>query len=642
MLFASSYTQNLDPLGHRVLSTLVAALPVLVLFYLLVGRRWLASWAGAAGSVAAVVLAVAAFGMPADKAVTSWVYGAAFGLLPIGWTVFGAMLIYNLTVETGLFAVIRRSIGGLSGDARVQAVLIGFCFGALMEGAAGSGSPVAICGAMLAGLGMPPLRAAVICLIANTSPVCYGGLGTPIFVLSGVTGLPGDTISTMCGHQLPFLSCLVPLYMVKVICTWRQTLEVWPALAVGGGSFALFQYAFATLHDWIPGISVWPLTDVGGSIFSMVCLALFLRFVWKPKNDWRFPHDVDPLSGHRPSTPADPADPHAVEARAEVERLLTAEAEAAKAHPPLTAGLVAKAWLPFVVMAVCLGAIGIARQMEKNGPIDLGVGKSYYPVEVPTLHLDVERAGRLQRVMTPELAGALIGGPVAVHNEANEHPLFGTSGVRLKEREKAVFEVKWLTAAGTPCIVAVLISAVLLRVPARVLLAVVRRTVIQMKIPIPTIACMLGLSYVTKYAGMDATLGVAFAETGALYPFFAALLGWLGVFLTGTDAGSNALFGSLQKITAGQVYEAGHLPLLERGQAEVLICTANSTGGVMGKMIDAQSICVATAGTNQVGKEADIFKAVIWHSVFLACVVGSLTALQAFVWPFTKMVPRPF
>lgn len=647
MLFADAYVQNLNPLHYRVLSTLVAALPVLVLFYLLVRRRWLASWAGAAGSVVAIVLAIFAFGMPAEKAMASWVYGAAFGLLPIGWTVFGAMLIYNLTVETGMFSIIRRSIGGLSGDARVQAVLIGFCFGALMEGAAGSGSPVAICGAMLAGLGMPPLRAAVICLIANTSPVCYGGLGTPVFVLEGVTGLPGDKISTMCGHQLPILSCLVPLYMVKTFCTWRQTFQVWPALLVGGGSFALFQYLFATLHDWIPGVSVWPLTDVGGSIFSMIALALFLKFVWKPKREMRNEElgkgngtEAGRATGGTQSEEK-PTDAHAIEAREQVERVLGASTEAD--NRPLTTWLVVRAWSPFVVMAICLGLIGVARQVEKKGPIDLGVVKSYYGIEIPTVHNEVERADRLQKVMTPELAGSLMGGPVAVHDELaaeGAQKLFGTSGLRLKEREKAVFEFKWLTAAGTPCVAAVLISAVLLWTSPTVLWRVLRKTVVQMKIPIPTIACMLGLSYVTKYAGMDATLGVAFAETGPFYPFFAAILGWLGVFLTGTDAGSNALFGSLQKITAGQIHEAGVLPNLDRTQAEVLICTANSTGGVMGKMIDAQSICVATAGTNQVGKEADIFKAVIWHSIFLACIVGAMTALQAFVWPFTNMVPK--
>ncbi|MCU0704433.1 MAG: L-lactate permease [Fimbriiglobus sp.] len=629
MLFADEpFTQNLvlnpQPTAYRVLSTFVAALPVLVLFYLLVRRRWLASWAGAAGSVVAVVLAVVAFGMPIEKAGMAWVYGACFGLLPIGWTVFGAMLIYNLTVETGMFNVIRRSIGGLSGDARVQAVLIGFCFGALMEGAAGSGAPVAICGAMLAGLGMPPMRAAVICLIANTSPVCYGGLGTPVFVLSGVTGISGEAISTMCGHQLPFLSFLVPLYMVKTFCTWRQTLAVWPALVVGGGSFALFQYLFATLHDWIPGVSVWPLTDVGASIFSMLSLAGFLKFVWKPKTEMQATEIGGGAGASRGGAhqPGQTSDPHAAEAMEQVEKLL-GKGKGDTPDRPLTPGLVARAWSPFVVMSVCLGLIGVARQMEtpeveengrrvkKSVPIDLGFAQSFYKIEVPFLHKQVERADRLQK------PGA-------------------TGDDRL---EAAVFEFKWLTAAGTPCVAAVLISAFILWTSPAVLWRVLKKTMYQMRIPIPTIACMLGLSYVTKYAGMDAILGVAFAETGAFYPFFAALLGWLGVFLTGTDAGSNALFGSLQKITAGQIYEAGVLPGLDRGQAEVLICTANSTGGVMGKMIDAQSICVATAGTNQVGKEGDIFKAVIWHSVFLACVVGAMTALQAFIWPFTKMVP---
>ena len=608
MLFAE-FVQNLDPLNHRLASTVVAALPVLLLFYLLVGRRWVASYAGAAGGVLAIVLAWLVFGMPLDKATLSFANGAAFGLLPIGWTVFGAMLIYNLTVETGMFSIIRRSIAGLSGDARVQAVLIGFCFGALMEGAAGSGAPVAICGAMLAGLGVPPLRAAVICLIANTSPVCYGGLGTPVFVLSQVSGLPGDAISTMCGHQLPFLSCLIPFYMVKVMCTWRQTFEVWPALLVGGGSFAIFQYFFATMHNWIPGVALWPLTDVGGAIFSMISMALFLKFVWKPKNEWKFPVAADPALANPPALEA-PTDAHAIEAQMQVKRLLGANAHDDK---PLTPGLVMRAWSPFVIMALCLGVIGFARQMEKPGPIDLGIFESYYPIEVPRLHKQVERADRLQ---APGATGD-------------------------KRLEKAVFEFKWLTAAGTPCVVAVLISAVVLRTSRAVLWRVFVKTLHNMKIPIPTIACMLGLSYVTKYAGMDATLGVAFAETGAMYPFFAALLGWLGVFLTGTDAGSNALFGSLQKITAGQLHEAGTLPELTRGQAEVLICTANSTGGVMGKMIDAQSICVATAGTNQVGKEADIFKAVIWHSIFLACIVGLIVCVQAYVPPFTQMVPQP-
>jgi lactate permease len=624
------YVQDLNPLGFRVLSTVVAALPVLVLFYLLVGRRWLAPWAGLAGAVTAVLLAWLAYKMPLEQAAWSFVHGAVFGLLPIGWTVFAAMLLYNVTVETGQFAVIRRSIGGLSGDARVQAVLIGFCFGAFMEGAAGAGSPVAICGAMLVGLGVPPFKAAVICLIANTSPVCYGGLGVPVLTLASVTGISGDTISVMCGHQLPLLSVLIPLYMVKTMCTWRETLAVWPALAVGGGSFAAAQFFFATAHYHFGLPPIWPLTDICGAIFSMACLAVFLKFIWKPGDEWKFP--AEQVGTGQTAEPVAPTDSHAAEARQQVASLLPPPAGMADRDDPLTARKVVVAWAPWVVMAVFLIVSGMLRQQEKNGPLGLGVVRSFYVQPVPTLHNEVERAYEVQK-MAPE--GAAANG-TAVQE--------GPRGTRLREREAAEFKFTWLTAPGTPVFLAALVSMAFLRMSRAQVATVFRKTVFQMRIPIPTIALMLGLSYVTKYAGMDATLGVAFAETGLLYPFFAAMLGWLGVFLTGTDAGSNALFGSLQKITATEVWNAhgatgGAMSNLSLDQAQVLICTANSTGGVMGKMIDAQSICVATAGTNQVGREADIFKAVIWHSVFLASVVGLMTAAQAFVFPFTTMVP---
>lgn len=596
---------------HRVISTIIGGTPVLILFYLLVGRHWLASGAGAAGAVAAFLLAGFVYGMPFEMAGWAFAHGAAFGLLPVGWTVFTAMLVYNLTVETGQFTIVRRSIAGLSKDARVQAILIGFCFGAFLEGAAGAGSPVAICGAMLVGLGVPPIRAAVICLLANTSPVCYGGLGTPILTLESVTGIDAGRISVMCGHQLPFLSCLIPLYMVKVMCTWRQTFAVWPALVVGGGSFALFQYTFATMHSWGAGFpALWPMTDIGGGIFSLIVLAVFLKF-WKPKDEWHFSKDL-------PSGPADPhalADPEVREAREVVETLIDKTTKE-KAIVPLTFRTVALAWSPWIIMSVMLMLSGIGRQLEseRKRPIDLGFVDSYYEFKIPTLHQEVERADRLQK-------------PGAVGKDRTEG---------------ATFKFIWLTAPGTAVGVAAILSALLLRVRSRQAYVVLRKTFIQMKVPIPTIACMLGLSYITKYAGMDATLGVAFAETGAMYPFFAAMLGWLGVFLTGTDAGSNALFGSLQKITATEVYSAhsaGAMSNLTESQAQVLICTANSTGGVMGKMIDAQSICVATAGTNQIGKEGDIFKQVIRHSILLAAIVGVMTAVQAYVWPFTKMVP---
>jgi lactate permease len=290
-------------------------------------------------------------------------------------------------------------------------------------------------------------------------------------------------------------------------------------------------------------------------------------------------------------------------------------------------------------MSVCLVVSGVLRERENRGPLDLGFAPSYLEAPVPTLHNEVERAGKLQKLLTPEQVGAAVG-PLPAAASPN---LFSPkTGVRIPEREGAKFKLPWLTTPGTPVIVAAILSALLLRTPPRTCWAVLRRTIIQMKIPIPTIACMLGLSYVTKYAGMDATLGVAFAETGVLYPFFAALLGWLGVFLTGTDAGSNALFGSLQKITATEVWNDHHVGAMNHlslEQAQTLICTANSTGGVRGKMIDAQSICVATAGTNQIGREADIFKSVVWHSIFLAAIVGLMTLVQAYLYPFTRMVP---
>jgi lactate permease len=519
--------------------------------------------------------------------------------------VFNAMLLYNITVRTGQFEVVRRSVASLSGDARIQALLIAFAFGAFLEGAAGAGTPVAICGAILVGLGFSPFKAAVLCLIANTSPVAYGGLGTPLITLSGVTDIPTATLSTMAGHQLPILSLLVPTYMVMVLCGWRRTVAVWPALLVAGGSFAIFQYFFATSHTWVPGLELYPMTDIGGGIFSMLVTAGFCAF-WKPREEMRFLPATTPT----PTAPIpQPAGPHAAEAAT-----LLDDSPPNAAEGPLTFGRILLAWMPFIIMSVLLLLSGIVRQQESKGPVTIvGDLRTNYMIPIPTLDGEVARDPYLKS----------------------------------PENESARFNFAWLTAPGSAVFGAAILSIVLLRMSLLDVLWVFQRTFVQMKIPIPTIAVMLGLSYLTRYAGMDATLGVAFAATGVLYPFFAAILGWLGVFLTGTDAGSNALFGSLQKITATQVYNMGAFNPsalnpsgLALDQAQILICTANSTGGVMGKMIDAQSIVVATAATNQLGKEADIFKAVIWHSTLLACIVGLLTLLQAYVYPLTLMVPR--
>jgi lactate permease len=619
MLFAV-YQQRLDPLaglfpGSAIVSTFLAALPVLVLFWLLVPKRWLAPWAGAAASVVALLIAVVVYRMPLDAATMSFLYGAAFGLLPVGWSILCAMFLYNITVVTGKFDIIRRSVAGISADARIQAILIAFCFGAFLEGAAGGGTPVAICGAIMVGLGFKPFLAAVLCLIANTSPVAYGGLGTPLIVLNGVTtGLPTETLSVMAGHQLPLLSLLVPLYMVRCMCSWRQTWEVWPALLMAGGSFAVFQYFFATSHLWVNGLVLYPMTDIGGGIFSLVVTAIFLQF-WKPATEFHFPVEKETAPTPTPTAQDTPHSAIGHDAEAEIAKALLQDEP--KEHAPLTTWNVTIAWMPFLLMSIFLMFTGLVRQMEPGNlskpPVMFGPIQTNYLIPVPFLHELTERDERLR------LEG------------------------KDSERERALYNFPWLTAPGTAVLFAALVSLVMLRVNLAQLLTISQRTIVQMKVPIPTIAFMLGLSYVTRYAGMDATLGYAFAGTGVLYPFFAPMLGWLGVFLTGTDAGSNALFGSLQQITATQIHNAGAFEGtgLDLGQAQVLICTSNSTGGVMGKMIDAQSIVVATAATNQVGKEADIFQAVIWHSIFLASIVGIITIIQAYVWPFTELVPKP-
>jgi lactate permease len=611
-----AYHQRLDPLkdsfpASSLASTVLAALPVLVLFWLLVPRRWLAPKAAAAGAIVAIVVAVAVYQMPPDMALMSFAYGAGFGLLPIGWTIYCAMLMYNLTVETGQFDIVRRSVVGLSGDARIQAVLIGFAFGAFLEGAGGAGTPVAICGAILVGLGFHPFQAAVLCLIANTSPVAYGGLGTPLITLSGVTGISTETLSIMAGRQLPILSCLIPLYMVKCMCTWKQTWRVWPVLAVSGFSFALFQFTFATIHAHIPSIVVYPMTDIGGGIFSLILTALFLKF-WKPADEW--------------ATHASAASKGA-------------------STSPLNWKTILVGWSPYILMSIALMVTGWVRQregeaMKKGQFVWIGSVQTNYMIPVPTVDRQSHREARLHIVKAEEAAVLVLGSDSPLSAAA----LLSIAAKQAPGPERAEFNFAWLTSPGSGVFIAALVSMMLFRMRPGQIIRLFRRTTYQMRIPIPTIACMLGLSYVTRYAGMDATLGVAFAATGPLYPFFAAILGWLGVFLTGTDAGSNALFGSLQKITASEVYKhhaAAFQGLLGLDQVQVLICTANSTGGVMGKMIDAQSICVATTATNQMGKEADIFKAVVWHSIFLATLVGALTLLQAYVYPFTLMVPHP-
>jgi lactate permease len=574
------YTQHYSPLSSALLSTLLAALPVLVLFTLLVVKRATPPLAAAGGAAAALLVAVGIYGMPAPMAGTAFVYGALFGLFPICWTIVNAMFLYNITVITGRFELIKNSVAGLSPDHRLQAILIAFAFGAFLEGAAGGGTPVAICAAMMVGLGFQPFQAACLCLIANTSPVAYGGFGTPILTLAGVTGIDGAVLSRMAGNQLPFLSMLIPLWLVRCMCGWKQTAEVLPAVAVAGGSFSLCQYVFA--HS-----PAFPLTDIAGGLISLVVTAAFLRR-WKPRHIWRSEaHAHAVVESHAPEPVAVGAQRQEVETRP---GFTGAHPHGSYTHvtmPRMSLRAALHAWLPFIMLCALMAGVGTWKK-----PIDafaLGPVKTVYDIPVPGLDKQVVRT------------------PPVVEKEV---------------REAAVFRLNWITMPGTSVLLTILAVIPMLRVTRPQLREAARLTHRQMFIPVPTIVCMLGLGYVTRYGGMDATLGMAFKNSGVLYPFFAAILGWLGVFLTGTDAASNALFGSLQKITA-----------LQLGLSPILICTANSTGGVMGKMIDAQSICVATAATERVGTEADIFKYVIWHSLALAAIVGLLVLLQAYVPP---------
>jgi lactate permease len=561
------WTQNYDPFGSPVLSPLVAALPVVVLLGLLATGRVSAPKAALAGLVTAWLTAVFLFTPPeaSEHGLAPWALaalaaagnGAAFGLLPIGWIVLSAIFLYNLTVEAGQFDLVKHSVVSLSTDRRLQALLIAFSFGAFVEGAAGFGTPVAISAALLIGAGFKPLPAAGLSLLANTAPVAYGALGTPILTLAEVTGLDANRLSAMAGRQLPFFSLLIPVWLVWVMAGWRGVRGVWPALLVCGGSFAVVQFLISNFVGPM-------LVDVVGGVVSLVCLALFLR-VWQPREIWRFPGEPDaPVA-----TPTGPQ--------------------------PTRAEL-ARAWLPWALLTLAVLCWGLK-------PVKDALRRASLFVEVPYLHLAVSRTV-----------------PV----------------VRAPQPEGAVYELAWLAAPGTGIFLAAVLSAVCLGIGPRRFVSVLGNTAWRVRWPLFTIACMLAIAYTTRFSGIDATLGIAFTHTGAIYPLFAALLGWLGVALTGSDTSSNALFGSLQTITADRLVDAGVLGL-EPTQARVLLAAANSTGGVMGKMIDAQSIVVAAAATQQHGQEGAILRFVFWHSLALAVLMGLLVLFQAYVW--TASIP---
>ena len=530
-----------NPFDNLALSALTAAVPIFYLFWALAIKRMKGHWAAISAVAIAVAIAIIAYGMPAQLALLATLDGILFGLWPVAWIVVTAVYIYNLSVKTGQFEVIKNSLASISDDRRVQALLIAFSFGAFLEGAAGFGTPVAISAAMLAGLGFVPLYAAGICLLANTAPVAFGAIGIPIIVAGQVSGVDTMAISQLVGRTLPFLSVIIPLYLVILMAGWKKGLEVWPIALVSGASFAITQFLSSNfLGPMLP--------DILASIASMVATVLFLQF-WQPKESWRFEHEA---------------------------------AAVGKEKLRYTGGQVFRAWTPFVLLSIFVAAWGVKAIKEFLDYYTL------YKFPISGLHNMVIRGDK----------------PMA-----------------------AIYSFNLLSAAGTAILFAALFSIPVMGASLSTAAKVASNTFKTLRWPIVTIAVILGFAYIMNFSGMAITLGLAFAATGHFFPFFAPLLGWVGVFMTGSDTSTNALFGKLQEVTATRI-----------GVDPVITVSANTCGGVCGKMISPQSIAVATAATGLVGREGDIFRFTLKHSIFLALIIAVFTYLQAYV--VTWIVPH--
>ncbi|HYE17947.1 MAG TPA: L-lactate permease [Tepidisphaeraceae bacterium] len=597
----AQYLQNYDPVASPFLSTLLAAVPIVVLLYLLAlhpvrradGSLHLgiaAHWAALASLVTAFLMAWLVFKMPAPTATMSMVYGGLTGLFPIGWIVVSAMFLYTITLVSGTFETVKNSVARLSDDRRVQAILIAFSFGAFVEGAAGFGTPVAISGALMVGLGFRPRDAAILCLIANTAPVAYGALGTPITTLATVTDMNAVTLGKMAARQLPFFSLIVPVWMTAVQVRmaggpWRDVWAVWPALLVGGGSFALTQFVVGNYMDY-------HLVDIAGGVVSMAAVALLCK-VWKPRRAAAAEPPTVILSGAK-DLAANGEVPSQVRTGPDSPARSFGVPQDDGPRRSATSRSVLFAWLPWAILVVLVFLWGY-------GPVKARLNS--IPNAVPEW-----RVNEVQDVVfrTPPVVPA-------------------------KSPEKAVYKFEWVSTAGTAIFISAIVAGLICRLRPSQWRQAVTRTGSRVALPLLTIVLILAMGFVTKYSGMDAVLGLAFTKTGVLYPFFSAMLGRLGVALTGSDTASNVMFGSMQKITAEQM-----------GLSPVLIVTSNSTGGVMGKMIDAQSIVVATAACYEDRKEGKlaagpIFRAVLPHSIVLAALMGLLVMAQAYWWPW--MVP---
>jgi len=647
------WIQSYTPLGGSLaMSALVAAIPLAVIFICLAVFKMKAHKAGPLAVLVAVGIAVGVWQMPPKLAGHATLHGAAFGLFPVFYIVVTTILLYNITVKGGQFEIIRASLAGLTGDRRLQALLIAFCFGAFIEGAAGFGTPVAIAGATLVGLGFRPFYAASVCLIANTAPVAFGAIGIPVVALAGVMGYD-DTglmkLSTMVGRQLPFVSVFIPFYVIMIMVGWKKTIEVLPAIVVCGVTFALAQWGCASyLGPYLP--------DIIASLATLAALVILLK-VWQPKTVWTFDHEPE---------------------------------FAGRENHHYTAGEVFRAWAPYLVLTVMVllwGIPSLKASLDSSkvaipvAGLDKAIAKNVCKPEdgIKKIALVKEQIGRqaaLCDATDPRQAAVASGlndllaledkllvveqalpgqAPVltaerqaafkAVEKKHKELQKLEKVLVEAKSVEKerfkafdkavsgqlpaevaAVFTFNFMSAAGTAILIAAILSALICGVGVADFLGVLGKTLFDMRYPAVTVASVVGLAFVMNNSGMTTSMGMAFTKAGVFFPFLSPFLGMLGVFLTGSDTSSNVLFGGLQKVTAEQL-----------GVNPLLTCAANTSGGVMGKMISPQSIAVACAATGLVGEEGNLFRFTVKHALFLTAVMGGIVALQAYVVPW--MIP---
>ena len=564
--------QTYTPLGSVWLSSLVAAIPILFFFIALAGLRMKGHMAAAITLVLALCVAIFEYGMPVRQALTAAGFGFAYGLWPIAWIIITAVFLYKIVVKTGQFEIIRASVLSITDDQRLQLLLIGFSFGAFLEGAAGFGAPVAITSALLVGLGFEPLYAAGLCLIANTAPVAFGAMGIPIIVAGQVTGIDPFLIGAMAGRQLPLLSMFVPFWLVFIMDGKRGLKETWPAALVAGGSFAVTQY-FTSNH-------IGPeLPDITSALVSLVATASFLK-VWQPKRAAQSQGvNVNGGAATLGGFGGGNSGSHAT--------------QSSRKASPYTAAQTVRAWAPFLLLTAIVTVWSLK-------PF-----KALFAAK-----------------------GALAATVTSFHVAGLDQLIVRTAPIVAKPTPyAALFNIDWLSATGTAIMLTAILSAILLRLKPGAAVAAFFETLGELRRPVLTIGLVLAFAFVANYSGMSSTLALALAGTGAAFPFFSPFLGWLGVFLTGSDTSSNALFASLQHTTAHQI-----------GVSDTLLVAANTSGGVSGKMISPQSIAVACAATGLVGKEAELFRFTVRHSLFFATLVGVITLVQAYV--LTGMIPH--